>query len=387
MNENTRYRQYDGTGRGVSGNVSSRTSSISAVRRPSGRATSSAGGRPAAAPSDERRGSPIPPAVLVIALVCVIGVLALVFARKSGGSAPSADNAPAAQTLSEPLSAQGIVPTLQTTAETSGGNPAGVPAENPAGDEGFSFRPAEENPAFKAWMSNWTGDPDARSFVGTPRGKDVKYGYVPPIRDKSYLMRLNAAGPSKALGEDVPPQAKLRKFDLRAENRVTPVKDQNPYGTCWAHAAIASAESALMAKTGKTVDLSENALVNGHGWFTTGWFGAFSDTAQSYFLGWRGAFTEVQDPYAHPSSVANGRTAYHLQEIRWIPGMRDAADTATIKAALVSHGGLWVAYHADDDGPSAANGYYYTPCCLSDGMTTFPRRTSERRPPETARGS
>lgn len=55
------------------------------------------------------------------------------------------------------------------------------------------------------------------------------------------------------------------KYSLVEKNLVTEVKYQNPYGTCWAFAAIASAESNYLVKNpGKEIDLSELQLA----WFT-----------------------------------------------------------------------------------------------------------------------
>ena len=45
-------------------------------------------------------------------------------------------------------------------------------------------------------------------------------------------------------------------FSMRGSYPVSPVKSQTPYGTCWAHAAIASAESSVI-QSDPTVDLSE----------------------------------------------------------------------------------------------------------------------------------
>lgn len=55
------------------------------------------------------------------------------------------------------------------------------------------------------------------------------------------------------------------KYNLADENLVTKVKNQNPYGTCWAFSAISSLESSLV-KSGNadsSVDISEKHLI----WF------------------------------------------------------------------------------------------------------------------------
>ena len=58
------------------------------------------------------------------------------------------------------------------------------------------------------------------------------------------------------------------KLDLRDRGVVTPVKFQNPWGTCWGFSAVAAAETSILTSMGKTyeetgMDLSEHHLA----WF------------------------------------------------------------------------------------------------------------------------
>ena len=77
------------------------------------------------------------------------------------------------------------------------------------------------------------------------------------------------------VGSPVKPTASLQdqkelpaKFDLRDRGVVTPVKIQNPWGSCWSFGCIAAAESSILSYLGQTwqenrLDLSEKHLA----WF------------------------------------------------------------------------------------------------------------------------
>jgi C1A family cysteine protease len=57
------------------------------------------------------------------------------------------------------------------------------------------------------------------------------------------------------------PQAPV-SWDWRSSGDVTSVKDQNPYGTCWAFAALGNLESSLHINHGMTRDYSEHNIVS-----------------------------------------------------------------------------------------------------------------------------
>ena len=64
--------------------------------------------------------------------------------------------------------------------------------------------------------------------------------------------------------DDLSAQATLpAAYDMRSDGLVTPVKFQNPWGSCWAFGAIAAAELSINTRYDTQVDLSERHLV----WF------------------------------------------------------------------------------------------------------------------------
>lgn len=71
------------------------------------------------------------------------------------------------------------------------------------------------------------------------------------------------------------------KYNLADNNLVTKVKNQNPYGTCWAFSALSSLESSLIksGNSDSSVDLSEKHLI----WFN--YNGADSNADKSLYAG------------------------------------------------------------------------------------------------------
>jgi len=180
-------------------------------------------------------------------------------------------------------------------------------------------------------------------------------------------------------------------YDLRDYGLVTSVKNQNPTGTCWAHAAMASGESMLIKDGLATtdIDLSEAHLV----WFSIGsaptdvndplyhdgyekynlGTGAYNNGGNSYISAgtlssWVGAAPEAD--YANVATSPTLSEAdrydsiYHLQNAY----LFDGEDRDIIKSYLMNNGALTISYYHDDMFYNSSNYAYY--CNIADPNTS-----------------
>ncbi len=181
------------------------------------------------------------------------------------------------------------------------------------------------------------------AYVSPPES----YGLLPPPVDVQSL-RPYAKSP---LSRMAPPPS----WDWRTMSGVTSVKNQNPYGTCWAFATIGDLESKVLINESAAYDYSElnvvacnavgtNCNAGGNAWISTN------------YLTLLGTVDETCNPYPgscpYPSCV-NPACAFRDRVTEW---RIIAEDVTTIKNAIMTYGPVFTGIYASFPGFSTYNG-------------------------------
>jgi len=191
-----------------------------------------------------------------------------------------------------------------------------------AGAAGQPLRP-QPGPLSQAFVEA-LHDPLAGAFGKLPNPVEVHLGEA---------ARMQAARLS------LPPA-----YDLRAQGRLTVIRDQGFYGTCWAFANLAAVESRLLP--GRRRDFSEDSLVtrSGYGPFAGGPYvwGGWDFMAVAYLTRWAGPVNEGDDPYHTPTPPKTSTARKHVQDVVMLPGRTGFLDNDLIKEMVVQNGALSV---------------------------------------------
>lgn len=170
-------------------------------------------------------------------------------------------------------------------------------------------------------------------------------------------------------------------YDARNDNKVTSVKSQSPWGTCWSFAFCAAAEASLISggyETKDSVDLSESHLV----WFRSNNYvedssipvqldrrivtsganefsmGGNNDDAVATVARWSGLTTEAKYPYSSNYSSMNFSESdmfvndYNLDSAIFY---NKATDMEQIKAAIYKNGAVATSYYDNSDSGSSSH--------------------------------
>ena len=151
-------------------------------------------------------------------------------------------------------------------------------------------------------------------------------------------------------------------FDLRTvQNGLTPVKNQNPCGACWAFASCSAIESWARYKNGQTLDLSENNLKNHHGFNIDPCSGGNDDMATAYFARGAGPLSEADDPYNGSNVTQPVAGAKPVLYIKAAPvfTLGTSGDRTEIQNAIMTYGALYISMLWSDGAYNGTTKTYY----------------------------
>lgn len=155
-------------------------------------------------------------------------------------------------------------------------------------------------------------------------------------------------------------------FDLREHNLVTPVKDQQSGGNCWAFGSIAALESAILKASGDVFDLSEENMKNlmqiysDYGWSEIETNdGGYDEMAIGYLTSWLGPVSESIEEYDDYSMLSPVlKSLFHIQNIIFL-GRNSYTDNNAIKEAIIKYGAVSTGIYFDSSYLSYLKKSYY----------------------------
>lgn len=174
-----------------------------------------------------------------------------------------------------------------------------------------------------------------------------------------------------------------KSYDARTRGKISEIKNQGGWGTCWAFSAVGIAENAYMKLYGEEADLSEKHLVdffyNGNsGVDLEGPNGGLAGDKTTALLkvpvmqggnslfttfalaSWKGVADEAEDPllvydvdytYEDRDAILNldkslaYKNTMHLENAYWI---NITEDTDEVKCAIMQYGAVGINYYADE---------------------------------------
>jgi cathepsin L len=151
--------------------------------------------------------------------------------------------------------------------------------------------------------------------------------------------------------------ASLSNFSWQARGKVTPVKNQDGCGSCWAFAAEGAYEGSYALRNNALVDTSEQDVLScsGAGSCGGGWWAGVFDWLIAH-----GTATEAAYPYTATDSACNTGAPVSYRAVSWgyvIPsgGIPTVAQT---KQALCEHGPLAVAVYVSSAFQAYSSGVF-----------------------------
>jgi len=141
-------------------------------------------------------------------------------------------------------------------------------------------------------------------------------------------------------------------YDLRDRKRVSVIRNQGKYGTCWAFGALSAMESALLPEESFVFSVDHMSMSNS--FHVTQYDGGEYTMGMAYLAAWQGPVYEVDDPYGDEITDNTLKPVKHVQEMRIIA----SKDIAAIKEAVFKYGGVQTSLYSSLSGATGSSRFY-----------------------------
>jgi C1A family cysteine protease len=176
--------------------------------------------------------------------------------------------------------------------------------------------------------------------------------------ERESAVKLNSSLRAKIYEFQIVANPNMKRWDWRTQGKVSPVKDQNPAGTCWAFSVMGALESSWLIRNNKTVDASEQFMVSYSGAGNTG--GGDRAPANAWLVA-NGTTDEATCPYnatMSTSTPASTPTPYDALAWGFVDAANDIPSVQKIKEALCEHGPVEASLYADGNFQAYTGGIF-----------------------------
>ncbi len=141
-------------------------------------------------------------------------------------------------------------------------------------------------------------------------------------------------------------------FDLREKGRVSKIRNQGTYGTCWAFAATSALESSLLPEEKYLFSVDNMSMSNS--FHANQYDGGEYTMGMAYLAAWQGPVLEKDDPYGDGVSDDTLKAVKHVQEMQII----DGKDYEGIKETVFKYGGVESSLYSTIRSSQDSSAYY-----------------------------